>query len=106
MPYPPEHKQAIRERIVTCARRLFNQRGFTEVSIDQIMADAGLTRGGFYNHFKAKEDLYAETLAAYGRERQAQGPADASDCGPELPGRWSINMCRDSIWATSTTIAR
>jgi len=65
MPYTAEHKQKTRQRIVECARELFNRRGFSEVSIDEIMLHAGLTRGGFYNHFKAKEELYAETVAAY-----------------------------------------
>jgi len=62
MPYSPEHKTETRKRIVASARKLFNRRGFTEVSIDEIMADAGLTRGGFYNHFAAKEELYAEAV--------------------------------------------
>ncbi|MGO4701530.1 TetR/AcrR family transcriptional regulator [Dyella sp. 2RAB6] len=65
MPYTAEHKQKTRERIVESARELFNRRGFSEVSIDEIMRQAGLTRGGFYNHFKAKEELYAEAVQAY-----------------------------------------
>lgn len=62
MPYTAEHKAHTRTRIVAAARRLFNRRGFSEVSIDEIMAAAGLTRGGFYNHFARKEDLYAEAV--------------------------------------------
>ena len=62
MPYTHEHKARTRERIVGSARRLFNRHGLTGVSIDDIMADAGLTRGGFYNHFDTKEDLYAEVV--------------------------------------------
>ncbi|RUL69515.1 TetR/AcrR family transcriptional regulator [Dyella choica] len=65
MPLSAEHKQKTRQRIVDCARELFNRRGFDEVSIDEIMQRAGLTRGGFYNHFKAKEELYAEAVSAY-----------------------------------------
>ena len=75
MPYSPEHKAETRARIVNCARRLFNRRGFTEVSIDEIMADAGLTRGGFYNHFSTKDELYAEaiTLSTQCERTDAQG---------------------------------
>ena len=65
MPYTAEHKQKTRQRIVENARELFNRRGFTEVSIDEIMQRAGLTRGGFYNHFKTKEELYAEAVSLY-----------------------------------------
>ncbi|MDH3581673.1 MAG: TetR/AcrR family transcriptional regulator [Hyphomicrobiales bacterium] len=75
MPYSSEHKAETRERIVNCARRLFNRRGFTEVSIDEIMAGAGLTRGGFYNHFATKDELYAEaiTLSTKCEKTDAQG---------------------------------
>ena len=65
MPYSPEHKAKTRGRIVEAARILFNRDGFAEVTIDQIMASAGLTRGGFYNHFRNKEDLYAEAVASF-----------------------------------------
>ena len=88
MPYAPEHKQQTRARIVECARQLFNRRGFTEVSIDEIMSAAGLTRGGFYNHFKTKEDLYAETLEAFACRNPTDGwddvTVDFSLRGPEL----------------------
>ncbi|RMF03456.1 MAG: TetR/AcrR family transcriptional regulator, partial [Alphaproteobacteria bacterium] len=62
MPYTAEHKEQTRRRIISSARRLFNRHGFTGVSIDQIMAGAGLTRGGFYNHFRTKDELYAEAV--------------------------------------------
>ena len=37
--------------------------GFADVSIDDIMAEAGLTRGGFYNHFGTKDEFYAAVVA-------------------------------------------
>jgi TetR/AcrR family transcriptional regulator, transcriptional repressor for nem operon len=67
MPYAPDHKERTRARIVECARRMFNRHGFEAVSIDQIMASAGLTRGGFYHHFANKEELYSEAIASYAR---------------------------------------
>lgn len=62
MPYTTEHKARTRARIVAAARRLFNRRGFNDVSIDEIMDAAGLTRGGFYNHFSGKDELFAEAV--------------------------------------------
>jgi TetR/AcrR family transcriptional regulator, transcriptional repressor for nem operon len=44
---------------------MFNRKGFDQVSIDEIMQGAGLTRGGFYNHFASKEDLYAEAVRSF-----------------------------------------
>ncbi len=83
MPYTREHKEETRARIVQCAHGLFNRRGFSEVSIDEIMAAAGLTRGGFYNHFKTKEELFAEVMVAYVEARQA-AIGGAPRCGPEV----------------------
>src|SRR5215467_2914421 len=65
MPYSPEHKRDTRERILESARRLFNKNGFSEVSIDEIMDNAGLTRGGFYRHFRNKDELYAEAVRRF-----------------------------------------
>jgi TetR/AcrR family transcriptional regulator, transcriptional repressor for nem operon len=65
MPYSPQHKLQTRARIVESARRLFNRHGFQQVTIDQIMADAGLTRGAFYHHFDSKDELYAAAVASF-----------------------------------------
>jgi TetR/AcrR family transcriptional repressor of nem operon len=65
MPYVPEHKAETRARILDSARRLFNRNGLTAISIDEIMAGAGLTRGGFYSYFDSKEDLYAEAITHF-----------------------------------------
>ena len=62
MSYTPDHKERTRKRILTSARRLFNTHGFDGVSIDAIMADATLTRGGFYAHFRSKEALFEASL--------------------------------------------
>jgi len=64
MPYSPEHRAQVRERIILSARRLFNRHGFSAVSIDDVMAEAGLTRGSFYAYFQSKNDLYAHAITA------------------------------------------
>jgi AcrR family transcriptional regulator len=65
MRYSPEHKRETRERILESARRLFNKNGFFEVSIDEVMEYAGMTRGGFYRHFRDKDELYAEAVRRF-----------------------------------------
>lgn len=64
MPYPKEHKQRTRRRIVAAAGRLFAARGFEATSIDDVMSACGLTRGGFYAHFGNKAELYREAIGA------------------------------------------
>jgi len=65
MPYPTGHRAAVKKNIIDSARRLFNRHGFENVSLNQIMAGAGLTHGGFYSYFKSKSDLYAEVLGCF-----------------------------------------
>jgi len=88
MPYSLEHKRRTRERIVESARRLFNRKGFTEVTIDEIMQHAGLTRGGFYKHFSTKEQLYAHAvrqfLCTQAPERWQRQHVDPCARGPAL----------------------
>jgi TetR/AcrR family transcriptional repressor of nem operon len=62
VPYSSKHKRETRQRILESARRLFNSKGFAEVSIAEIMDHAGLTHGGFYRHFRNKDELYAEAV--------------------------------------------
>jgi TetR/AcrR family transcriptional repressor of nem operon len=65
MAYAKGHRKNVRLRIVESARRLFNRRGFDNVSLKQIMGDAGLTHGGFYSYFSSKSDLYVEVLGCF-----------------------------------------
>lgn len=91
MPYPPGHRDATRATIIRVARRLFNRFGFDGVSVDQIMAEAGLTHGGFYRHFSSKSDLYAEALQCFftdpGWDSNWEGveiDRNAADIGPQI----------------------
>jgi TetR/AcrR family transcriptional repressor of nem operon len=62
MRYAPQHKSETRRRIVASAARLFRAHGLDGVSVADVMAEAGLTHGGFYAHFASKDDLVAESL--------------------------------------------
>jgi TetR/AcrR family transcriptional repressor of nem operon len=62
VPYPEDHKPRVHRHIVDTAARLFRERGYKNVSIDLLMDRAGLTRGGFYSHFKHKGQLLREAL--------------------------------------------
>ena len=63
MRYDAAHKARSRARILEAARARFRRHGFAGASIDQVMGDAGLTRGAFYAHFESKDDLVREVLA-------------------------------------------
>jgi TetR/AcrR family transcriptional regulator, transcriptional repressor for nem operon len=62
MRYGDQHKTKTHGRIVREAGRLFREQGFKGTGVDAVMNAAGLTPGGFYAHFRGKDELLAETL--------------------------------------------
>jgi TetR/AcrR family transcriptional regulator, transcriptional repressor for nem operon len=64
MRFEKGHKAATRQRIVEVASERFRKDGVAAVGIAGVMADAGLTHGGFYAHFGSKEDLVREAMVA------------------------------------------
>ncbi|MEU0289493.1 TetR/AcrR family transcriptional regulator [Streptomyces sp. NPDC052492] len=77
-----EEKARNRQNIVEAAGRMFRAQGIDAVGIADLMKEAGLTHGGFYNHFASKDDLAAEVCnasfaASLGVLRQAVDEGDA-----------------------------
>ena len=75
------HREQVRQKIIQSALQLFNKHGFTAASIDDIMAGAGMTRGGFYSYFQSKSELYAEAISCFVTEKRdaIAGSATAMD---------------------------
>lgn len=79
------------EEVIGAAARLFRERGIESVSVPEVMAEAGLTRGGFYKHFESKDALvttaveaaFAEQLARVGRYTAAH-PDDSAAAHREM----------------------
>lgn len=55
---PPTTK----EKLIRSAHDLFYREGFHVVGVDRIIAEVGVTKTTFYNHFPSKDDLIAEVL--------------------------------------------
>jgi TetR/AcrR family transcriptional repressor of nem operon len=72
MRYYPEHKAQIRQRIVQDASRRFRAEGLNGAGVASVMRDMGLTHGGFYKHFRSKDDLLGESIGEAFREMGAQ----------------------------------
>jgi AcrR family transcriptional regulator len=79
MRYSKDHKQATRQRIVEAAGRRFKEDGIDGAGVATVMADAGLTNGAFYGHFRSKEDLVANVLADQLRAQRQSLDAQPSD---------------------------
>lgn len=64
MRYGKEHKEVTHKKVVEAAARRFRKDGIESTGVVDLMADVGLTHGGFYAHFPSKETLVKEALAA------------------------------------------
>jgi|SRR6185295_1440733 len=53
-----QQADATRATLIATARRLFGRRGYPDVSIDEIVQAAGLTKGALYHHFRDKQQLF------------------------------------------------
>jgi len=56
-----EVKAKHRDEIVAAASKMLRHRGVDRTSLVDLMRAAGLTHGGFYRHFKSKDELVAES---------------------------------------------
>ena len=63
MRYPREHKAEIHEKIVKDASHRLRAEGMSGAAVAAVMRDTGLTHGGFYRHFRNKDDLLMESLS-------------------------------------------
>ena len=52
----------LKQRIIHESLKLFSLKGFLSTSINDVLETAGTSKGGFYNHFASKEDLFFEVL--------------------------------------------
>jgi TetR/AcrR family transcriptional repressor of nem operon len=63
MRYEPEHKTRTRDRIVRNAARKLRAEGLSGPGVASVMKASGLTVGGFYKHFRSKDELLADAIA-------------------------------------------
>jgi TetR/AcrR family transcriptional regulator, transcriptional repressor for nem operon len=62
MRYNPGHKAQVHRKLVKDASRRIRTEGLNGAAVTAVMRDAGLTHGGFYKHFKSKDELLLESL--------------------------------------------
>jgi AcrR family transcriptional regulator len=67
MPRVAPHMPAV---LAECAFALFGERGFDDVTIDEIAAKAGVTKGSFYSHYKSKREIILAACQHYYRMYQ------------------------------------
>lgn len=72
----------LKEQLVEGALQILLERGFHAVSVNDIVAAAGVPKGSFYNHFTSKEALALEVVRRYAASYDTAALRDGS--GPPL----------------------
>ncbi|QRG66530.1 TetR/AcrR family transcriptional regulator [Brevibacillus choshinensis] len=57
-----EQKKATIRKLTEVARVYFSERGYADASMEEMVKEAGLTRGALYHHFSNKEGLFHAVL--------------------------------------------
>lgn len=82
MRYAAEHKQKTRERVLKAAAKAIREAGPDRVAVAGLMAEVGLTHGGFYAHFESKDalvaaaigEMFADAAGRFARSTQGFSP--------------------------------
>ena len=74
-----ERSESTRGALLAAGRRLFAERGYTAVGTEEIVRDAGVTRGALYHHFHGKKELFA---AVYEQIEQEVAEQVGAEVGP------------------------
>jgi TetR/AcrR family transcriptional repressor of nem operon len=86
MRYSDTHKDETRKKLLRAAAVALREKGPDKLGVADVMSAAGLTHGGFYAHFKSKDDLL---IAALG-EAFAQGGRRAMRVVDGLPPKHAL----------------
>lgn len=96
-PVPRSRRRAeTRQRLMVAALGVFARNGYERATIDEIVREAGFSKGAFYVHFEAKEDIFWAMLEDRMKHLQ-EAFREAAD--PELPVYQNLAMILRSIFS-------
>lgn len=86
------------EQLVDCAFRLFSERGIDKVNMDAIAAEASVTKGSLYHHFKSKKEVILAACNRYYHSWQRAVACEmlkarTAEGKLELAIRYSVRSC-------------
>jgi TetR/AcrR family transcriptional repressor of nem operon len=99
MRYPPQQKAETKARIVSVASRMFREQGAESNGIGSVMKEIGFTKGGFYRHFKDRNQLYVEAVenAFLEMEDHMTGAARGAEKGHELEAMIRLYLSKEHL---------
>lgn len=83
-----------RAKLIAAARRAFAEKGFSTASMDELTADAGLTRGALYHNFGDKKGLLAAVVAQVDEEMALR----AQELAATAPNDWESLLAEGSAY--------
>jgi TetR/AcrR family transcriptional repressor of nem operon len=100
-------------RIVETAAALFREKGFDGISVADLMRTAGLTHGGFYNHFESKDELeavacaqvFGHSVAGIDAVAEIGDPAERGQAFDAYKRRYVSKKARDAVAARCPMVA-
>jgi len=81
-----ETMEANRRKLLAAGRKAFAEKGFAAASMDELTAEAGLTRGALYHNFGDKKGLLAAVVGQIDGEMASRAQAVAADAADEWAG--------------------
>jgi TetR/AcrR family transcriptional repressor of nem operon len=102
-----------RARVVDAAAKLFREKGFEAVGVAELMRAAGMTHGGFYNHFASKEaveaaaceQVFAKSVAKLERVAEIPDEEDRRRAFEDYRTRYVSRAARDATSASCPMVA-
>lgn len=82
-----------RAKILEAAEAVIRRDGVKRLSVDAVVAEAGISKGGFFYHFKTKDDLLAALMRSITDEMTAEVSA-LVEADPEPRGRIARSIIR------------
>lgn len=70
-----------RKAILAAAIRRFDASGYSATTMDEVAADAGISKGSIYNYFQSKEELFAQLFGAMASQKQNEIEAAMAQAG-------------------------
>jgi AcrR family transcriptional regulator len=92
-----------RAQILDCARRLFRERTYASVSIEEIAGEAGVARGLVNHYFGTKRDLYLEVVRDLVRLPPPPLPSREDGRPLEEVAAESVDLWLRSVWKNRRT---
>ena len=91
----PDERRAL---ILDAAQTLFFANGWDDVTVADVLNEAGISKGGFYHHFTAKEDLLDGVIKRFTTEALASAEAARAATSGDALMRFNAFLAETSRW--------